>query len=523
MKVAPHMSRPVPIVTPVYSYWELPYFWVGIKLYDLIAKLVCVFDTGLPECYLASKANSKFLFPLLNEKRGLTGSIVYYDGQHNDSRMNLSLIMTAAADGWVDRQRGAAIANHVEVSNLNKDSNGQICGATVKDTLTKDVFTIRASSIINCTGPFADQIRKMGDKDCEPLVTPAAGVHLVLPSSYAPGIAGMIIPETSDGRVLFALPWEGNTIVGTTDGKSELSREPKATQEEVEFIIREAARYWNVSEEDIRSDVKAAWTGLRPLCRDVSKMNKYNKKSLKEISEEIKTEKEGALAVGLEDEKTVDATKSLSRTHQIVVEDNGLISVLGGKWTTYRRMAQDAIDTLISTHGEKFADLNGEKKRLDSCRTKNMLLVGSVSFEDSVSSADLSSVGGSAPRLLLKSFPELKSLEVAQHLTSNYGSNAWAVCRSSSATANGFDRIIVDQPFINGEINYVVKKEMACSVADVLGRRLRVGFVDSVGAENVVDQVVDLLKANFGWSAERAHEEKLIGLRYLRSLGMPSQ
>lgn len=267
-----------------------------------------------------------FQFPML-KKEGLKGGIVYYDGIHNDTRMNVLIALTAC-------QHGATIANYVNVVDIVHDATGQAGGAKVCDKMTGKEWTIKAKGVINATGCFADAVRKMDDPNCEPLIVGAAGVHLILPDHFSPdkyvGIPrstprsrcdascesvcsmGLIIPKTRDDRVLFFFPWEGMTICGTTDSPSEITMTPAPTEDDVRFIIEESNLYLN--RRVTAKDVKAAWSGVRPLVRDPS------------------------LPV------TGNATSQISRKHVVEESKTGLVSIMGGKWTTYRRMAQDAIE-----------------------------------------------------------------------------------------------------------------------------------------------------------------------------------
>ena len=237
--------------------------------------------------------------------QGLKGGIVYYDGQHNDTRMNMMIALTAS-------QSGAAVANYVGVDAIAKDEGGRAAGVRVTDKLTGRAFSIKARGVVNATGCFGDAVRKLDDPSAESLILGAAGVHIILPDHFSPDNMGLIVPKTKDGRVLFFLPWEGSTICGTTDSPCDISMEPRPTDEDVRFIIEESNRFLTTK---IRpEDVKAAWSGVRPLIRDPAKAKAGAKSS------------------------------QLSRSHVVEVSSSGMVSILGGKWTTYRRMAEEAVD-----------------------------------------------------------------------------------------------------------------------------------------------------------------------------------
>lgn len=270
---APYMNRPLPIMIPIYKWWEVPYMYIGTKVYDFIAGS----KRFVPPSYYITPNEATFQFPMLRLD-GLKGAIVYYDGQMNDTRMNLMIAFTAA-------QAGAAICNRVEVVNLIKDERSGACsGARVRNTLTSEEWDIRAKVVVNATGPFADGIRKMDQPEVEPMVVPAAGVHLVLPDHWSPDKMGLLVPKTKDGRVLFFLPWENATLAGTTDSQSDLTMLPCPTETEIDFILAEASRYLNKSVK--RSDIRSAWSGIRPLVKDpaVKTTSKLSRNHVLEVS-----------------------------------------------------------------------------------------------------------------------------------------------------------------------------------------------------------------------------------------------
>lgn len=282
----------------------MPYYWFGIKCYDLVAG-----DRNVKSSYYLSKKDALELFPMLKGDK-LCGAIVYYDGQQDDARMNLAVALTAA-------RHGAVVCNHVSVTKLHKkkDANGKemLCGASVKDNLTGKEWNVKAKCIINATGPFTDSIRKMDNPSVKEICCPSSGVHIVLPGYYSPEQMGLLDPSTSDGRVIFFLPWQGGTIAGTTDLPCEITHSPKPTEDEIEFILKEIKNYLNPDVEVRRGDVLSAWSGIRPLVSDPNKGD----------------------------------TQSLARNHIVHVSDAGLVTIAGGKWTTYRAMAMHTIDAAI--------------------------------------------------------------------------------------------------------------------------------------------------------------------------------
>lgn len=256
LDIAPHLSHSLPILLPLEHWWQAPYMWIGTKTYDMLAG-----EQGLEKSYYLSRAKAVASLPLLRTDN-LFGALVYYDGQHNDSRMNVALALTASL-------YGATVINHVEVTSLEKDANGKICGAKVRDLMASanndaagsKEFTVRAKGVINATGPFADAVERMDNPTKKSMIAPASGAHIVLPGSLCPNGMGMLDAATSDGRVVFVLPWQGFTLAGTTDNACEVERQPVARDEDVSFILREVSKLLKPESALTNDDVLATWSG----------------------------------------------------------------------------------------------------------------------------------------------------------------------------------------------------------------------------------------------------------------------
>ncbi|KAG5988669.1 hypothetical protein E4U54_004575 [Claviceps lovelessii] len=262
LHIAPHLSRSLPILLPLQSWFQAPYLWAGCKMYDLLAG-----SQGLESSYLLSRRKALEAFPLLKRDH-LVGALVYYDGQHNDSRMNVSLALTAML-------YGATVLNHVEVTALEKDAHGKIRGAKVRDLMagsdTKSTttsaaaaaaepFTVRAKGVINATGPFTDAVERMDDPQRKEIVAPSSGAHVMLPGTLCPKGMGILDAATSDGRVVFVLPWEGVTVAGTTDNACDVEGEPVARENDVDFILKEVSKLLAPESVLTRKDVLATWS-----------------------------------------------------------------------------------------------------------------------------------------------------------------------------------------------------------------------------------------------------------------------
>ncbi|KDQ15149.1 hypothetical protein BOTBODRAFT_32138 [Botryobasidium botryosum FD-172 SS1] len=460
LQTAPYLSHMLPIMLPIYKYWQLPYYWAGCKAYDLLAG-----SENMESSYLMSKGKALEAFPMLKAD-GLVGALVYYDGQHNDSRMNMALVLTAV-------QYGAVVANYVEVNALDKTPEGKICGARVKDNISGDEWHIRAKGVINATGPFSDAILSLDASSSphptvhNPIVAPSSGVHITLPNYYSPRTMGLLDPATSDGRVIFFLPWQGNTIAGTTDSPSSVEKNPKPKEEDIAWILDEVKRYLSPDIKVRRGDVLSAWSGLRPLVKDPSASSSAN----------------------------------LVRNHLIHVSSSGLITLAGGKWTTYRAMAEETVDRAIKELG-----LNAGK-----CESERVRLVGSVGWSSTMFIRLIQQFG--------------LETEVAKHLSDNYGDRAWTVCSMAEATGERWPlhgvRLTPLYPYIEAEVRYATRSEYAQTAEDFIARRARLSFLNAQAALEVLSRVIAIMSVELGWNASRQREEWIRARAFLESMGLP--
>ncbi len=293
---APHLVKDLAFIVPNYEWWEAPFYGVGLRLYDLLAG-----KYGFGKSRILSREETLERLPNLKPE-GLRGGVEYYDGQFDDARLLIQMARTAA-------EQGAALVNYCRVTALLRDGSGLVHGAVVQDAERGGEFEIRAKAVINATGCFSDAVRRLADEEARPMIAPSQGVHLVFDASFLRGEAAILAPRTRDGRVMFAIPWHGHALVGTTDtALDSVSLEPQPLEGEIELILETAADY--LQRAPSRKDILSAWAGIRPL---------------------VKTA-EGA------------STASLARDHSIHIDRNGLITIAGGKWTTCRRMAEDCID-----------------------------------------------------------------------------------------------------------------------------------------------------------------------------------
>jgi len=293
---APHLVRNLGFVVPTYDWWESPFYGVGLKLYNLLAG-----KYGFGTSRILSKEETLDRLPTINQD-GLRGGVIYFDGQFDDARLLIDLVTTA----W---EQGAALLNYAPVTGVVKDDQEFVDGVRFRDLETGEEREALAKVVINATGPFADGLRMLADPAVEPMIAPSQGVHLVFDSSFLPGDSAIMVPHTSDGRVMFAIPWHGHTLVGTTDTPvAEPSAEPVAQEQEIEFILQTASIY--LARKPTRADILSMFAGIRPLVKSDGATN----------------------------------TAALSRGHVIRIENSGMITVCGGKWTTYRHMAEDCVN-----------------------------------------------------------------------------------------------------------------------------------------------------------------------------------
>lgn len=433
LNIAPHLSNPVAIMTPIYKKWQIPYYWMGLKAYDALSGK----KGDIPRSRYVSKEEIIKNFPLI-EQKNLQGGVLYYDGQFNDSRMAVALAMTA-------QKSGADVTNHTRVLSLKKEG-GILVGARVVDTLTGQEIDIKAKSILNATGPFADQIRHMDDPQAQAMIAGSSGVHLILDSKFVAPKEGILIPKTEDGRVLFILPWEGKTLVGTTDNPSTVQSNPKVQESDIEYILKEAGKF--MSTKPTRKDVLSSWAGIRPLVSDPQNQD----------------------------------TAKLARDHVVQVSPAGLVTLTGGKWTTYRKMASDAIDHIIKILG----------KEPRKSKTDQLILVGGEKF-----SRDQA-------QHLAKKYTNIDP-EILEHLSHNYGDRAEEIIEM--AKPSNFKRLTPHHPFLEAEVTYAYQVEGARSAADVLSRRMRLSFLDQQGTSNVLPRVVEILGDLSGWDSSQKSKE----------------
>lgn len=430
LRNAPHLVRNLAFVVPRYDWWEAPFYGLGLKLYDLLAG-----QYGFGASQMLSPEQTLDRLPTL-EREGLRGGILYFDGQFDDARLLIHMVATAF-------EQGATLLNYAAVTSLLTDNQGCVNGVIAADAETGEEFRIAARVVVNATGAFANRLRRQADPSVAPLIAPSQGIHLVLGRGFLPGETAILVPHTSDGRVIFDIPWHGHTLVGTTDTPvGEPSMEPVATEPEVEFLLSTCARY--LAKKPARADVLSVFAGIRPLVRGG----------------------EGS------------STGSLARDHLVQIDHSGLLTICGGKWTTYRKMAEDCVN-----HAATLAQLEERP-----CTTAALRIHGA--HDSAGQFGDLAVYGADAPaiRQLAADDP---SLAVRLH---------------------------PELPYTGAEVVWAARHEMARTVEDVLARRTRALFLNAGAALRMAPAVAAILSRELGtdrdWVARQIASFAAIAANY---------
>lgn len=422
-KNAAHVVKNQSFIIPNYTWWEGIYYKIGLSVYDFLAGKL-----SLGKTKYISKSKTIEKLPTIAQENLVSG-VVYQDGQFDDARLAINLTQTII-------EKGGTAVNYIKVINLIKNDSNKIVGVVAEDQFTKQQYKIHAQVVINATGVFTNHILNMNNPKHGKFVVPSQGIHLVLDRSFLKSEDAIMIPKTSDGRVLFVVPWHNRALVGTTDTLLENeSFEPRALEEEISFVLNTARQY--LAKKPTREDVKSVFAGLRPLAapKDGSK-----------------------------------STKEVSRSHKIVTSDTGLISIIGGKWTTYRKMAEDTINEAMKVH----------RLGTTTSKTEHLSIHGNVKPETVDRNHHLYVYGSDIPmiKVLQKSQPEYS------------------------------EKIHPDHPFTVAEAVWAVRNEMAETIEDILARRVRLLFLDARAAIDSAHKIAVIIAKEKGYSEEWIHEQE---------------
>jgi glycerol-3-phosphate dehydrogenase len=428
---APHIVHDLLLVVPTYSWWESPFYGIGLKVYDVLAG-----KYGFGKSRLLSSEETLEYLPTIR-RDGLKGGVVYHDGQFDDTRL-LTHLMATAVD------HGATVLNYTAAVELSKDAGGFVNGVVVRDSESGERLQLGAKVVVNAGGIFADQVRRLAEPKAEAMVSPSQGIHLVFDKSFLRGGTAIMVPHTSDGRVMFAIPWHEHTIVGTTDTPIDHpSYEPRPFDQEIEFILETASLY--LSRPPKREDILSIYVGIRPLVK-VPGNNK---------------------------------TSSLSRDHTVHIDDSGLLTIVGGKWTTYRHMAEDCVN-----HAINMGDLQDSP-----CVTFNLKVHGYHEHPESLGSLAVYGTDVAEIRALAEAEPELAK------------------------------QLHPQLPYIAAEVVWAARKEMARTLEDVLARRTRALFLNAEAAIAMAPEVARILATELGkdqtWVSQQIAGFQALAAQYL--------
>ena len=433
-KHAPHLVKDQRFIIGNYKWWEKPFYTIGLIVYDILAG-----KRGLGRSLPMSKKSVLQEIPQINQNN-LRGGVVYHDGQFDDSRMGINLMQTAI-------EQGAVVLNYVKVTGLIKNESNKISGVKAKDNVSGQEFVLKTKAVINATGIFVDDLIQMDAPEKNNIVRPSQGVHLVVDKSFLGGDTAIMIPKTSDGRVLFGVPWHNKVVLGTTDTPlKEFVLEPVALEEEIEFILKTAGQY--LAKQPKREDVLSVFAGLRPLAAP------------KSSADEAKT-------------------KEISRSHKIDVSDSGLLTITGGKWTTYRDMAEDIIDRAIKELGLPHLE----------CKTRDLRIHG---YKENVDRSNFNYV---------------------------YGSDLEKIVNLQKENPELAEKLHPEYDYTGAEVVWAAREEMALTIEDVLARRLRALFLDARAAIDMAPKVAGIMAKEMGkdqeWEDSQVSEFTSLAQNYL--------
>jgi len=431
LKNAPHLAHNQAFIIPVYTLFDRMKYTIGLKIYDLMAgRLRIEISRFIPKNEIIQR------LPNIRQDK-LKGGVIYYDGQFDDARLALNVAQTCD-------ELGGVMLNYMKVTHLNKNSKGKIDGVHVKDQFSTKAFEVRAKMVVNATGVFADNILKMDNPGMPKMIQPSQGIHLVLDSSFLSHKDALMIPKTSDDRVLFAIPWYNKLVVGTTDTlRNKTKMEPDILQKEIDFILKTAKKY--LINAPTRKDVLSVYAGLRPLAAPKN-----------------------------EDEKT----REISRSHKIIVSKSNLVTLTGGKWTTFRKMGEDTVDYFKQITGETPGKSKSAKQHIFGY-----------------------------------------SLSKKHDYMDIYGSERKNINQLIAKDPELSEKLHPDFPYIKAEVVWAVRTEMAFKLEDVLARRIRVLFLDARAAISMIPETARIMAKELAkdqsWIDKETAEFKKLAQRYI--------
>lgn len=431
LKIAPHLTHPLSMIIPMHTKFQTAYYFAGMKMYEILAGRRSIGATTFVSKNLVLEE-----FPYL-DSQNLVGGIQLFDGQFDDARMNISIILSA-------QEEGAAVANYVEAEGFIK-KDGRLIGLHVKDSLNGELLQIHAKVIVNATGALSDSVRCLDNPKAIPSVIGSIGSHILIDGSYTRSGRGLLLPKSGE-RVLFMLPWQGFSLVGTTDLPVAITKDPRPSEEEIDYLLESLEKEIGLKIE--KTQIKASWAGIRPLILE-----------------------------------SKGKTSEISRGFKILTDPSGLYSIQGGKWTSYRKMGEVLLDSICKK----------ENLRHKKCVTAETILCGGKGYSEKLS------------QVLAKQFR--LDFDIADHLARSYGDRAQGLIRLSDVVEGGRQRLIEGYPYLSSEVIYAIRNEFAQTVLDVLCRRTRIAALDQEAALSVIPLVIKQMARELGWSDARQQEE----------------
>ncbi|CDW82478.1 glycerol-3-phosphate dehydrogenase [Stylonychia lemnae] len=505
---ASFQNKPLQLVIPSSSwFWSVFFYYPGALLYHLMylrQLMKSNYDTGLQGPRIYGRQKVKNIFSELKAIHGQYGTVIY-ETQMMDSRMNLNALLTASIDKYIPGMKGANLANYTEFVDFIKNENGQITGAILNDTLKQKQFKVKCKVLVNCAGIYADELRIKDNKEAKQRITGARGTHLMFSQGLLPENSGIIIPKTKDGRLIFIINYLGHAMVGTTDDKCEITHTPKPIEQDIEFIVSELKQIFG-DNFDYKKNMISAWSGIRPLVveteedkqQQILKEQELNTGMFSSVKSIFKRQiiRLGHLIHGA----PKGSTAALSRNHVIEKSASGMVSLMGGKWTSFRKMGEETVDLII----------NSNRQRLDVAYEKSVTtkfkLAGSytaLQVSEGIIQSDQQIKEQYEDHLVFEYGIDRK---FAQHLFHSYGTAALRVARLGKENQMNV-RIHENYPFLKSEILYAIRSEMAQKPNDILCRRVPIGFLNEQICREILTEVVEIMAKEKKWTNDQKKQE----------------
>eukprot|EP00347_Sterkiella_histriomuscorum_P017566 403348844 len=517
---APFQNKPLNLVIPSSSLFKTAFFYYpGALLYHFMYLRELVkseYQTGLGGPKILGKGKVRDMFKNLTAIHGQNG-VLMHEAQMMDSRMNLNTLLTSTVNQYIPGMKGANIANYTEFVDYIKNEHGKIVGAVLQDNLTKKQFKVKCKVLVNCAGIHADELRLKDNPQAQRRVTGARGTHLMFQKDLLPENSGIIIPKTKDGRLIFIINYLGHAMVGTTDDKCELTHTPQPLQQDIDFIVSELSAIFG-KDYDFKNNMISAWSGIRPLVVETEE----DKKRIKDIQEledstyyrKMKRRvKRGIIRLGqkIHGAPTGD-TASLSRNHVIEVSNSNLVSLMGGKWTSFRKMGEETIDRIVH---QNLAHLDVKQEKSVTDKFKLLGSYTAVEIKDGIQQLPEEIQDQYEDHFV---FVYDLPRDAARHIYHSYGTAALRVVRLGMDNKLN-TRLHPDYPYLKSEVLYAVRQEMAEKPNDILCRRIPMAFVNKELATQLLKEVVEIMAKEKKWSKSQKqaeYDEALKNLEYMK-------